>query len=128
MLNSGVQNNSSNGTTGPRSYLFPNDDGTCGDLLSALAQRRLFVLDLNRPRSYGKLLDNTICGSSYGLSELCQQGDTVAILYGCSWPVILRAHEEVPTQFRVLGEAYVDGLMEGQALEVRIFKEQIFNL
>lgn len=62
------------------------------------------------------------------VSELCQQGDTVAILYGCSWPVILRAHEEIPTQFRVLGEVYVDGFMEGEALELRSFKEQRFNL
>ena len=78
MLNSGVQNSRvmeqqdfverRNGA--PRSYLFPNDDGTYRVLLDALVQKRLLVLDLSRLKSYSKLLDNPIFGSSYGLGTL----------------------------------------------------------
>ncbi|KAI6082596.1 heterokaryon incompatibility protein-domain-containing protein [Hypoxylon rubiginosum] len=45
-------------------------------------------------------------------------GDRVCILYGCSVPVILRAHRQSATNvlWELVGEAYVDGIMEGQAI------------
>jgi hypothetical protein len=42
------------------------------------------------------------------------RGDLIAILYGCSTPVAIRPFGD---QFQVLGEAYIQGLMEGEALE-----------
>jgi hypothetical protein len=42
-----------------------------------------------------------------------RQGDHVCILYGCSVPVILR---EINGGFSLIGEAYVHGCMDGEAL------------
>jgi hypothetical protein len=41
-------------------------------------------------------------------------GDFVCVIFGCSVPVILR---KVRDHFRVVGEAYVHGLMDGQAVK-----------
>lgn len=43
-----------------------------------------------------------------------QTGDTVAVLYGCNYPVILRRCQ---SGFRYIGECYIDGLMDGEAVE-----------
>jgi hypothetical protein len=62
-------------------------------------------------------------------------GDTLAILYGCSVPVLMRAHrdEQSATQWELLGEAYVNGLMNGEAVCARStgdieFEERIFEI
>lgn len=39
-------------------------------------------------------------------------GDTVAILYGCAWPVLLRPCGD--SQYTFLGACYVDGIMFGE--------------
>lgn len=44
---------------------------------------------------------------------MARQGDHVCILYGCSVPLILR---EVQGGLSLVGEAYVHGLMDGEAL------------
>ncbi|KAF3016483.1 hypothetical protein E8E14_009765 [Neopestalotiopsis sp. 37M] len=49
-----------------------------------------------------------------GHEEQTRKGDLIAIIFGCSTPLIIR-----PTswgQFRIVGEAYVHGLMQGEAL------------
>lgn len=58
-----------------------------------------------------------------------QKEDLVCVLYGCSVPVILRrcvADDEPENLFKFVGECYVDGLMDGEALglgkEVEDFK------
>lgn len=43
-----------------------------------------------------------------------QEGDIVAILWGCRWPVILR-HDE-GRKYRFMGVAYIYGMMDGEAL------------
>jgi len=45
-----------------------------------------------------------------------RKGDQIAIIFGCTTPICIRPS---PTTgyFQVLGEAYVQGLMEGEALE-----------
>lgn len=60
-----------------------------------------------------------------------QKGDTVCVLYGCSVPVALRRYgdqDESLNLYRFVGECYMDGLMDGEALtsgrEVRDFKIQ----
>ncbi len=51
----------------------------------------------------------------YGTDEnQVGKGDKVAILFGCSTPIVLRPHGNC---FQVLGEAYVQDLMDGEALE-----------
>ncbi len=46
-------------------------------------------------------------------------GDTLAILYGCSVPVVMRPHRKEPcgTQWELIGEAYVHHYMEGEVFE-----------
>jgi hypothetical protein len=43
-----------------------------------------------------------------------EMGDTVAVLYGCNYPVVLRP---CSGGFKYVGECYVDGLMDGEAGE-----------
>jgi hypothetical protein len=52
----------------------------------------------------------------YGLgSRYIQLGDWCCILFGCSVPVILREQER--RLFEFIGECYVDGMMDGQAMD-----------
>ncbi|TVY16139.1 Heterokaryon incompatibility protein 6, OR allele [Lachnellula arida] len=50
-----------------------------------------------------------------GDEEQTRSGDLVAIIFGCSTPMVIR-----PTGkwFLVVGEAYVQGIMDGEAMEV----------
>ncbi|KAF2640327.1 HET-domain-containing protein [Massarina eburnea CBS 473.64] len=51
----------------------------------------------------------------YGRSdEQTRQGDLIAIVFGCSTPVVIRPRGP---HFQVLGEAFVQGLMDGEAME-----------
>jgi hypothetical protein len=48
-------------------------------------------------------------------SEQTQVGDLIAIVFGCSTPLALRKLPD-GEQYQVLGEAYVQGLMDGEAM------------
>ena len=43
------------------------------------------------------------------------QGDLIAIIFGCSTPIIIRPKGEY---FQVIGEAYVHGFMNGEAMQL----------
>lgn len=43
-------------------------------------------------------------------------GDSVYVLLGCAFPVILRP-EKITGQYEVVGECYVDGFMKGEAIK-----------
>jgi hypothetical protein len=43
-----------------------------------------------------------------------EEGDVVCVLLGCKVPLILRP---VGDNFKVVGDAYVNGFMNGEALE-----------
>jgi hypothetical protein len=49
-----------------------------------------------------------------GLAPEESVGDIVAILFGCNYPVVLRPSGN---DFKYIGECYVDGLMDGEAVE-----------
>jgi hypothetical protein len=51
----------------------------------------------------------------YGTDE-CQviPGDKIAIVFGCSTPIVIRPDG---ASFQVLGEAYIHGIMDGEAME-----------
>ncbi|CAD6592218.1 MAG: hypothetical protein ASARMPRED_006120 [Alectoria sarmentosa] len=42
------------------------------------------------------------------------RGDVVCVLLGCSFPMLLRPHEQF---YRVVGPCYVHGIMEGEAID-----------
>ncbi|OQN98353.1 hypothetical protein B0A48_15620 [Cryoendolithus antarcticus] len=48
-----------------------------------------------------------------------QIGDLVCILYGCTVPCILRKHAHVPGSYQLVGECYIYGLMDGEAITCR---------
>lgn len=45
-----------------------------------------------------------------------KEGDRVIIVYGCSIPLLLRKVEEAGDEWRLVGECYVYGLMDGEAI------------
>ncbi|KAK4164440.1 heterokaryon incompatibility protein-domain-containing protein [Cladorrhinum sp. PSN259] len=58
-----------------------------------------------------------------------QVGDKIAIVYGCSTPLIIRPSRE-GFNFLVVGEAYVEGMMYGEAVELLNrgqYQERLFN-
>lgn len=60
-------------------------------------------------------------GLSFGLVPRgVKGGDLVCIIYGCNVPVILRQIEkDGKTFYRLIGESYVHGAMDGEASEIR---------
>ena len=51
-----------------------------------------------------------------------QDGDIVTILYGASTPFILRKSREINSTYKVVGECYIHGIMEGEALRLEGIK------
>jgi Heterokaryon incompatibility protein (HET) len=52
------------------------------------------------------------------IPQHAQEGDMICILYGCSVPVVIRKHFRRDGSFywQLIGEAYVHGYMEGEAI------------
>jgi hypothetical protein len=68
----------------------------------------------------------TANGHFFGLGpDGLQSGDVVVVLYGCSVPVVLRAVEQ---QYKLVGECYIHGLMDGQAITDQYLRDEIFYL
>jgi hypothetical protein len=53
------------------------------------------------------------------LPKTAYVGDIICVLYGCPIPHVLR---KVNDHFRVVGCCYVDGMMDGQAFESRLWE------
>ncbi|KAG8670372.1 hypothetical protein FPOAC2_09726 [Fusarium poae] len=73
------------------------------------AQRRRFMTTTN---GYMGWAPDNIYGKE---SEQTIAGDLIAVLYGCSTPIVIRPNG---SQYQVIGEAYVQGLMDGEAMEL----------
>jgi hypothetical protein len=50
-------------------------------------------------------------------SAQIREGDAICILFGCPLPVILQEVDSTG-KFLLVGPAYLDGLMDGEALEI----------
>ncbi|KAL6711762.1 hypothetical protein ACN47E_002805 [Coniothyrium glycines] len=61
----------------------------------------------------GRRLITTASGHLGLAPDEAEAGDTVAVLYGCNYPVVLRA---CGAGHRYVGECYLDGGMHGQAI------------
>ncbi|KAK3996586.1 heterokaryon incompatibility protein-domain-containing protein [Cladorrhinum sp. PSN332] len=83
-------------------------------------QRRIFEIDVtveSTDEEGGIVSVDTL--KYFGLGpEGSQVGDVVCILYGCSVPVVLKAakNSEVEGLYEMVGEAYVHGVMDGEAM------------
>jgi hypothetical protein len=62
----------------------------------------------------GRKLVTTNTGLVGLVPEAVRRGDIVVILLGCNFPVLLRPYGEM---YRVVGECYMHGLMEGEFFE-----------
>jgi hypothetical protein len=67
----------------------------------------------------GKRMMATNSGYIGTVRDEVSVGDLVCVLYGCSVPVILRQIKE-SEQYVFMGEAYVHGLMDAEALVMQI--------
>lgn len=71
------------------------------------------------------MMGRCFCITDYGCLGLgtgaMARGDVVAVLYGCSTPVLLRPHRNgdkvSPKEYRFVGDAYIHGYMDGEAME-----------
>ena len=74
------------------------------------SKERRFMLTAN---GYLGWAPDNISGS---FSAQTRKGDLVCILFGCSTPLIIRP--VIGGRFRIIGQAYVEGLMDGEALKL----------
>ena len=59
------------------------------------------------------------------------KGDVVAVLFGCSVPVLLRPRDQERTTYAFIGECYVHGYVNGEAIQdlsTGVRQEQTFTL
>ena len=67
-----------------------------------------------------------------------RKSDLVCILFRCSVPILLRWQQDAVTDeeyFQIIGECYIHGIMEGEALELarsksgnNTFPKQVFEV
>ncbi|KAG5752176.1 hypothetical protein H9Q70_005185 [Fusarium xylarioides] len=75
------------------------------------SQKRRFMTTTN---GYMGWAPDNIFGED---SEQTRPGDLIAVLFGCSTPVVIRRYGPYG-YYQVIGEAYVQGLMDGEAMEL----------
>ena len=61
-------------------------------------------------------LDITTAGRLALIPDAARSGDIVAIMFGCDVPLVLRPNAD-GTMHRIVGECYVDGVMDGEAVD-----------
>ncbi|KAL5330658.1 hypothetical protein ACEPPN_000177 [Leptodophora sp. 'Broadleaf-Isolate-01'] len=72
------------------------------------SQKRRFMLT---EKGYMGWVPDNIYGRPEDQTRI---GDLVAVIFGCSTPIVIRKDR---TNFKVVGEAYVQGLMDGEAIK-----------
>ena len=100
-----------------RRLMFETSPGIVFDFLnrvqSVIWGRRLATIDQQHTLDQGY----AILGPTS-----CQAGDLVCILYGCSVPVLLRQNGDLGN-FTFIGECYVHGMMDGEAILLQEHEE-----
>ncbi|TGO23657.1 hypothetical protein BPAE_0125g00100 [Botrytis paeoniae] len=74
-----------------------------------------------------KEMENSIVGL---VPQNANYGDLVCILYGCSVPVVLRKSLNLDgkVHWQLIGEAYMDKIMDGEAVRSNKFEESLFEI
>ncbi|KAK0711793.1 heterokaryon incompatibility protein-domain-containing protein [Lasiosphaeris hirsuta] len=67
-------------------------------------------------------------GGRYGwVVDGTRPGDVVAVFYGAKFPLVLREDEELKGSYRIIGDCYMHGLMDGEAVaEEHVGREMEF--
>ncbi len=82
---------------------------------------------------------NTMAGRSFFMSEKglmgiapsdVREGDVVAVLFGARTPFVLRPRKPLDGRglYRIVGDCYVDGFMEGNALRMQRLEKKDFRI
>ena len=99
----------------------PNGDINTKALIKACTDSTLVVNFLHRVQSviWNRKLFVSKDNKWLGLAPMAaQENDIICILYGCSVPVVLRKQEvEGESFWELVGECYVHGMMDGEAIE-----------
>lgn len=74
------------------------------------SQKRRFMVTKN---GYMGWAPDNIYGKA---NQQTKKGDLIVILFGCSTPIVIRPRG---SRFQVIGEAYVQGFMDGEALGLK---------
>lgn len=111
----------------PRPHELPVASSSQTHRQSAASEYHIAFIDVSANRSVF-----VIASGHLGIGpQTMRSGDTVAVLYGCRWPVVLRRLENRET-CEFLGIAYIYGLMQGEALELEkqhdTIKKEQFSL
>jgi hypothetical protein len=99
----------------PQSYFENKAKNADADAAALLEKRQYAMVASAALRMHSKQL---VVSSSKltGLAPMATQvGDVIAVLFGCSFPVVLR--DMGGGSWMLVGEIYVDGMMYGEALE-----------
>ncbi|KAF5870429.1 putative nb-arc and ankyrin domain protein [Botrytis fragariae] len=74
-----------------------------------------------------KEMENIVVGL---VPQNANYGDSVCILYGCSVPVVLRKSLNLDGEvhWQLVGEAYMDRIMNGEAIHSYLFEESLFKI
>lgn len=74
----------------------------------------------------GRLLCTTEKGRLASVPRATEEGDLICILYGGEVPYILRPRKD--SEYMVVGECYMDGIMYGKGLTQGTLRERHFKL
>jgi hypothetical protein len=85
-----------------------------------------FIVSLDRLLPHARPANGTRVTTFGSGLPIYREGDTLVVLYGCRWPVVLRKDEEVPGRFKVVGVVFVHGAMNGETFDK--FEEMNFVL
>lgn len=101
--------------------VFNNGDLNIGEILQGHSEMlRKYLTRVRNVTWNRRFFSATVQETEWPLFGLCppksREGDFVCILYGCSVPVVMRESGSGP-YMTLIGEAYVHGKMDGEALE-----------
>ncbi|KAF4633396.1 hypothetical protein G7Y89_g4717 [Cudoniella acicularis] len=109
-------------------YVFPNIDWAASDLplqpqpedgiyLHWLDEKDAYDMKLCEVSLHGRRLITTEMGWLGLAPEMVKVGDALAIICGCNFPVVLRRCGACGEAWKVVGECYVDGVMDGELMD-----------
>ncbi|KAM6511029.1 hypothetical protein FSOLCH5_011476 [Fusarium solani] len=101
--------------------VFNNGDLNIGEILQGHSEMlRKYLTRVRNVTWNRRFFTATVQETEWPLFGICppksREGDFICILYGCSVPVVMRESGSGP-YMTLIGEAYVHGKMDGEALE-----------
>ncbi|KAK4692789.1 hypothetical protein P7C71_g4485, partial [Lecanoromycetidae sp. Uapishka_2] len=110
--------------------------GAMSLIQDACKGRVFFIMEQTVPAEQG---DTTVTRKFMGLApQVAETGDVLCVIYGCPTPMVIRPveHSSIDegeagdhrTHYRLLGECFVHGFMQGEAMEISDAEDQYIIL